>query len=40
MNKFLQNKDEVLRYLGYKNQVLDKVTNDLIDESMDEEREG
>ncbi len=38
MNKFLQNKDEVLRYLGYKNQVLDKVTNDLIDESMDEMR--
>ena len=38
MNKFLQNKDEVLRYLGYKNQVLDKVTNDLIDELMDEMR--
>lgn len=38
MNKFLQNKDEVLRYLGYKNQVLDKVTNALIDELMDEMR--
>ncbi|WP_242844108.1 methionine synthase [Clostridium sulfidigenes] len=38
MDKFLQNKHEVLRYLGYKNQVLDKVTNDLIDELMDEMR--
>ncbi|WP_346894665.1 methionine synthase [Clostridium sp. UBA7503] len=38
MNKFLQNKDEVLRYLGYKNQVLDKVTDVLIDELMDEMR--
>ncbi|WP_346884136.1 methionine synthase [Clostridium sp. UBA4395] len=38
MNKFLQNKDEVLRYLGYKNQVLDKVTIALIDELMDEMR--
>jgi len=38
MNKFLQNKDEVLRYLGYKNQALDKVTNALIDELMDEMR--
>lgn len=38
MNKVPQNKDEVLRYLGYKNQVLDKVTNDLIDELMNEVR--
>jgi len=38
MNKILQNKDDVLRYLGYKNQVLDKVTNVLIDELMYEMR--
>ncbi len=38
MNKVPQNKDEVLRYLGYRNQVLDKATNDLIDESMNEMR--
>ncbi len=38
MNKFLQNKHDVLRYLGYKNQVLDKVTNVLIDELMYEMR--
>ncbi|WP_346916407.1 methionine synthase [Clostridium sp.] len=38
MNKVPQNKDEVLRYLGYRNQILDKVTNDLIEELMDEMR--
>jgi len=38
MNKVPQNKDEVLRYLGYRNQVLDNATNDLIEELMDEMR--
>lgn len=38
MDKSPKNKDEVLRYLGYKNQNLDKITNDLIEESMDEMR--
>ncbi|MDR7871013.1 MAG: vitamin B12 dependent-methionine synthase activation domain-containing protein [Tissierellaceae bacterium] len=36
MAKISINKDEVLRYLGYKNQVLDGITNRLIDESIRE----
>jgi len=39
MDRVLKNKDEVLRYLGYKNQTLDKVTNDLIEESIKEVRD-
>lgn len=38
MKKSPRNKNEVLRYLGYRNQNLDKVTNDLIEESMEEMR--
>lgn len=38
MNKVPINKDEVLRYLGYKNQSLDRITNKLIGESMKEMR--
>lgn len=38
MNKIPENKDEVLRYLGYRNQDLDKITDDLIDECMEEMR--
>jgi hypothetical protein len=36
MNNIIINKDEVLRYLGYKNQELDGITNGLIDESIEE----
>ena len=36
MNKIPRDKDEVLRYLGYRNQNLDKITDDLIDECMEE----
>jgi len=39
MDRILKNKDEVLRYLGYRNQTLDKVTNDLIEESINEMRD-
>lgn len=38
MNKFPIDKNEVLRYLGYRNQNLDRVTDDLIDECMEEMR--
>ena len=38
MNKIPRDKDEVLRYLGYRNQNLDKITDDLIDECMEEMR--
>ena len=38
MNKFPRNKDEVLRYLGYRNQNLDEITDNLIDECMEEMR--
>ncbi len=38
MNKSPINKNEVLRYLGYRNQNLDEATNDLIDECMEEMR--
>ena len=36
MKKAPQNKDEVLRYLGYKGQDLDETTNILVEESMEE----
>lgn len=36
MNKILIKKNEVLRYLGYRNQKLDKTIDKLIDESIDE----
>ena len=36
MAKITINKDEVLRYLGYKDQVLDGITNRLMDESIKE----
>ena len=39
MDRVLKNKDEVLRYLGYRNQTLDKVTNDLIEELINEMRD-
>lgn len=39
MEKILENKHEVLRYLGYRNQLIDKLTNDLIEESMNEMRD-
>ena len=38
MNKIPRDKDEVLRYLGYRNQNLDKITDNLIDECMEEMR--
>lgn len=38
MNKYPTNKDEVLRYLGHKNQQIDKATDALIDECMQEMR--
>ncbi len=38
MNKIPKNKDEVLRYLGYRNQNLDRVTDSLIEECMEEMR--
>ena len=38
MNKSPINKDEVLRYLGYRNQNLDRVTDNLINECMEEMR--
>ena len=36
MNKNFQIKDEVLRYLGHKDQEIDEITDRLIDESIDE----
>lgn len=36
MTKISIDKDEVLRYLGYKDQVLDDITNKLIEESIKE----
>lgn len=36
MKEVLQNKNEVLRYLGYKGQKLDKITSILVEESMKE----
>lgn len=36
MEKIIQIKDEVLRYLGHKDQKIDYITNRLIDESIDE----
>ncbi|HZK00732.1 MAG TPA: methionine synthase [Tissierellaceae bacterium] len=36
MDKVNINKDQVLRYLGYKDQILDNLTNKLIDESIKE----
>lgn len=39
MDRVLKNKDQVLRYLGYRSQTLDKVTNDLIEESINEMRD-
>lgn len=38
MNKIPRDKDEVLRYLGYRNQNLDKITDNLINECMEEMR--
>lgn len=38
MREVLQNKNEVLRYLGYKGQNLDEITNTLVEESMKEIR--
>lgn len=38
MNKSPRNKDEVLRYLGYRNQDMDKRMDGLIDECMEEMR--
>ena len=38
MNRFPIDKDEVLRYLGYRNQNLDEVTDNLINECMVEMR--
>jgi hypothetical protein len=38
MNRFPIDKDEVLRYLGYRNQNLDEVTDNLINECMEEIR--
>lgn len=38
MNKSPKNKGEVLRYLGYKGQGMDNITNLLIEESMEEMR--
>lgn len=38
MNKSPKNKGEVLRYLGYKGQNIDNITNLLIEESMEEMR--
>lgn len=36
VNRVQINKNEVLRYLGYKNQELDSITNKLIDDSISE----
>lgn len=36
MEKSPQNKLEILRYLGYKNQNIDNITNRLIEDTMDE----
>lgn len=36
MNKNLKTKEDVLRYLGYKNQKIDSITEILIQESIDE----
>lgn len=38
MSQILINKEQVLRYLGYRNQGLDDITNGLINESIEEMR--
>lgn len=39
MEKIEINRNEVLRYLGYRNQEIDNITNNLIDESIEEIRD-